>query len=195
MTYDPLHPSSNCADQGGEDLRLDQRIEQLFEVMNGVLRQSAAGAKRGLRLGTYKVVPMTGSVGMIEWVKNTRPLKVSHALSWFLIAVPVLRVVHGMLQSILETGIALKVNRLEFDLLHDDRSPNQVRNRELMQKYGGSRELCAAVAGLCFNFPGSVCACVERSSQRQVRHRHGDIPERVPGGEAIRSGAAVPALV
>lgn len=65
----------NCW-QGGEDLRLDQRIEQLFEVMNGILRESAAGAKRGLKLCTYKVIPMTGNVGMIEWVKNTRPLKV-----------------------------------------------------------------------------------------------------------------------
>ncbi len=80
----PNHPFArkprafeSLSSQGGEDLRLDQRIEQLFVVMNGILSQSAPTARRGLKIGTYKVIPMTGSVGMIEWVRNTRPLKVS----------------------------------------------------------------------------------------------------------------------
>ncbi|KAG1019202.1 hypothetical protein G6F26_010314 [Rhizopus arrhizus] len=38
--------------KGGEDLRLDQRIEQLF-----------------------KVIPMTTNLGLIEWVDNTKPLR------------------------------------------------------------------------------------------------------------------------
>ena len=45
--------------KGGEDLRLDQRIEQLFGIMNQILREDPACCQRGLRLRTYKVVPMT----------------------------------------------------------------------------------------------------------------------------------------
>eukprot|EP00160_Parvularia_atlantis_P021198 Unigene9084_Nuclearia_a/m.27779 Unigene9084_Nuclearia_a/g.27779 ORF Unigene9084_Nuclearia_a/g.27779 Unigene9084_Nuclearia_a/m.27779 type:complete len:1010 (+) Unigene9084_Nuclearia_a:3301-6330(+) len=56
--------------KGGEDLRLDQRIEQLFGVMNDVLRQESEATVR-----TYQVVPMTTSLGMIEWISNTRTLR------------------------------------------------------------------------------------------------------------------------
>ena len=65
-----------CA-QGGEDLRLDQRIQQLFGIMNGVFKATPATTQRGLSVGTYSVVPMTSRVGMIEWVGNTLPIKVA----------------------------------------------------------------------------------------------------------------------
>ncbi|XP_055346029.1 DNA-dependent protein kinase catalytic subunit-like isoform X2 [Paramacrobiotus metropolitanus] len=61
--------------KGGEDLRLDQRIEQLFELMNRVFEQDADCWKRNLKITTYKVVPMTTQVGLIEWVPNTTSLK------------------------------------------------------------------------------------------------------------------------
>lgn len=61
--------------KGGEDLRLDQRIEQLFEIMNGVFKASPKTARGGLSLQTYAVVPMTPTVGIIEWVDNTATLK------------------------------------------------------------------------------------------------------------------------
>ena len=43
----------------GEDLRMDQRIEQLYGIMNGILGQDAACSQRGLTLTTYQVIPMT----------------------------------------------------------------------------------------------------------------------------------------
>ncbi|XP_055968392.1 DNA-dependent protein kinase catalytic subunit [Sorex fumeus] len=61
--------------KGGEDLRQDQRIEQLFEVMNAILSQDAACGQRNLRLKTYRVVPMTSRLGLIEWIENTLTLK------------------------------------------------------------------------------------------------------------------------
>jgi len=61
--------------KGGEDLRLDQRIEQLFEAMNVCLRHDAKCAKRNFAVRTYQVVPMTARVGVLEWVPNTIPLK------------------------------------------------------------------------------------------------------------------------
>ena len=45
--------------KGGEDLRQDQRIEQLFGIMNQVLSEDANCKQRKLTLRTYQVVPMT----------------------------------------------------------------------------------------------------------------------------------------
>jgi DNA-dependent protein kinase catalytic subunit len=45
--------------KAGEDLRQDQRIEQLFEQMNGILATDMECRKRSLRLRTYKVIPLT----------------------------------------------------------------------------------------------------------------------------------------
>ncbi|XP_040828526.1 DNA-dependent protein kinase catalytic subunit [Ochotona curzoniae] len=61
--------------KGGEDLRQDQRLEQLFEVMNIILARDAACSQRGLQLRTYRVVPMTSRLGLIEWIENTCTLK------------------------------------------------------------------------------------------------------------------------
>lgn len=44
--------------KGGEDLRQDQRIEQLFSVMNIVLSHDTACTHRGLQLRTYQVIPI-----------------------------------------------------------------------------------------------------------------------------------------
>ncbi|KAM4865347.1 DNA-dependent protein kinase catalytic subunit [Thomomys bottae] len=61
--------------KGGEDLRQDQRIEQLFHVMNVILSQDAACSQRNMQLKTYRVVPMTSRLGVIEWMENTLTLK------------------------------------------------------------------------------------------------------------------------
>ncbi|XP_044280098.1 DNA-dependent protein kinase catalytic subunit isoform X2 [Varanus komodoensis] len=61
--------------KGGEDLRQDQRIEQLFDVMNIVLLRDAACSQRNMQLKTYQVIPMTTRIGLIEWLENTCTLK------------------------------------------------------------------------------------------------------------------------
>jgi len=45
--------------KGGEDLRQDQRIEQLFSLMNQVFAEDATCRQRKLNLRTYQVIPMT----------------------------------------------------------------------------------------------------------------------------------------
>src|SRR5687767_5246898 len=40
--------------KGGEDLRLDQRVQQLFGIMNEIFAHDAAAAKRSLRIQTYR---------------------------------------------------------------------------------------------------------------------------------------------
>lgn len=61
--------------KGGEDLRQDQRIEQMFSIMNDLLQSDPQCARRKLNLRTYQVVPMTKKVGILEWVNDTVPLK------------------------------------------------------------------------------------------------------------------------
>ncbi|CAG8455683.1 16904_t:CDS:10, partial [Cetraspora pellucida] len=61
--------------KGGEDLRLDQRVQQLFTVMNELMRKDYFCSQRKIELITYKVVPITGSLGIIEWINDTKPLR------------------------------------------------------------------------------------------------------------------------
>ncbi|XP_030070017.1 DNA-dependent protein kinase catalytic subunit [Microcaecilia unicolor] len=61
--------------KGGEDLRQDQRIQQLFDVMNIILSQDAACSQRNMQIKTYQVIPMTTRLGLIEWLEATNTLK------------------------------------------------------------------------------------------------------------------------
>ncbi|ORX51884.1 hypothetical protein DM01DRAFT_1063713 [Hesseltinella vesiculosa] len=61
--------------KGGEDLRLDQRIQQLFGVMNELVRKEPYSTQHQVRLKTYNVIPMSTNVGIIEWVNDTKPLR------------------------------------------------------------------------------------------------------------------------
>ena len=56
----------------GEDLRMDQRVEQTFATMNEILATNAATQRRQLALRTYQVVPMTSTLGMLEWVNSKK---------------------------------------------------------------------------------------------------------------------------
>ena len=79
----PKRLTFHCSDQterrflvkGGEDLRLDQRVQQLMSAMNATLDASAPCAARGLRMRTYAVAPLSTSVGLLEWMDGTETLK------------------------------------------------------------------------------------------------------------------------
>ncbi|XP_064478548.1 DNA-dependent protein kinase catalytic subunit-like [Ornithodoros turicata] len=59
----------------GEDLRQDDRIERLFQVMNRAFAADPICRAKRLHLVTYKVVPLTTRVGLIEWLSNTVVLR------------------------------------------------------------------------------------------------------------------------
>lgn len=61
--------------KGGEDLRQDQRVQQLFRVINSVLAADGQCAARGLGMRTYAVLPLNDRVGLIEWVNGTNTLQ------------------------------------------------------------------------------------------------------------------------
>lgn len=61
--------------QGGEELRIDQRVQQLFNVMNGLLSHSVTGNTKNPAVCTYDVIPMSPTLGLLAFVDGTRPLE------------------------------------------------------------------------------------------------------------------------
>ena len=59
---------------GNDDLRQDSIMEQVFEQVSSLLRTQRATRQRNLSIRTYKVLPLTATTGIIEFVPNTIPL-------------------------------------------------------------------------------------------------------------------------
>ncbi|KAA8892921.1 hypothetical protein FN846DRAFT_923968 [Sphaerosporella brunnea] len=59
---------------GQDDLRQDAIMEQVFEQVSGLLQKGRITGQRNLNIRTYKVIPLTTSSGIIEFVPNTTPL-------------------------------------------------------------------------------------------------------------------------
>lgn len=59
---------------GNDDLRQDSIMEQVFEQVSSLLRTQRETRQRNLGIRTYKVLPLTASAGIIEFVPNTIPL-------------------------------------------------------------------------------------------------------------------------
>ncbi|VEN60084.1 unnamed protein product [Callosobruchus maculatus] len=58
----------------GEDIRQDQRIEQLFGLMNHIFSVDMICSNRRFEIMTYQVIPLTSALGMIQWKSNTESL-------------------------------------------------------------------------------------------------------------------------
>ncbi|EKM50032.1 uncharacterized protein PHACADRAFT_153321 [Phanerochaete carnosa HHB-10118-sp] len=61
--------------EGGDDLRQDAVMEQVFDLVNVVLRHDRQTLRRKLRIRGYKVIPLASQAGVLEFVQNTQPLK------------------------------------------------------------------------------------------------------------------------
>ena len=59
---------------GNDDLRQDSIMEQVFEQVSNLLGAQRATRQRNLSIRTYKVLPLTATSGIIEFVSNTLPL-------------------------------------------------------------------------------------------------------------------------
>ncbi|KAL8930642.1 MAG: hypothetical protein Q9208_000513 [Pyrenodesmia sp. 3 TL-2023] len=59
---------------GNDDLRQDAIMEQVFEQVSNLLQAQRATRQRNLGIRTYKVLPLTATSGIIEFVQNTIPL-------------------------------------------------------------------------------------------------------------------------
>lgn len=57
---------------GNEDLRGDERIMQLFGLINTLLNHQSEAFGRNLHLLPYEVIPLSPSAGLLSWVSNTQ---------------------------------------------------------------------------------------------------------------------------
>jgi len=56
--------------KGHEDLRQDERVMQLFGLINACLNNDSATNNRGLEIVRYSVMPLSNNSGVIGWVQN-----------------------------------------------------------------------------------------------------------------------------
>ncbi|KAG6909024.1 hypothetical protein DXG01_002297 [Tephrocybe rancida] len=61
--------------RGQDDLRQDAVMEQVFDLVNGILGRDRETRRRLLNVRDYKVVPLDIQAGVLEFVENTQPLK------------------------------------------------------------------------------------------------------------------------
>ncbi|KAL8900186.1 MAG: hypothetical protein Q9207_005812 [Kuettlingeria erythrocarpa] len=59
---------------GNDDLRQDAIMEQVFEQVSNLLQAQRETRQRHLGIRTYKVLPLTATSGILEFVPNTIPL-------------------------------------------------------------------------------------------------------------------------
>ncbi|KAF9240715.1 hypothetical protein BU15DRAFT_87599 [Melanogaster broomeanus] len=60
---------------GNDDLRQDAVMEQVFDLVNVVLRYDRETKKRTLKVRGYTVLPLATQAGVLEFVENTVPLQ------------------------------------------------------------------------------------------------------------------------
>ncbi|XP_047315173.1 serine/threonine-protein kinase TOR isoform X1 [Impatiens glandulifera] len=56
--------------KGHEDLRQDERVMQLFGLVNTLLRNSRKTSEKDLSIERYSVIPLSPNIGLIGWVPN-----------------------------------------------------------------------------------------------------------------------------
>ncbi|KAG5464132.1 hypothetical protein LSCM1_00312 [Leishmania martiniquensis] len=61
--------------KGGEGLRRDQRIQEVFTLANMCLLLSPCSRPSALMIRTYAVIPVSPFVGLVGWVPKTAPLQ------------------------------------------------------------------------------------------------------------------------
>lgn len=60
--------------EGGDDIRQDAVMEQVFALVNVVLRHDRETKRRKLHFRDYKVIPLAPQAGVLQFVENTTPL-------------------------------------------------------------------------------------------------------------------------
>lgn len=61
--------------KGHEDLRQDERVMQLFSLVNRLLNNKPETEKKDLTITTYSVIPLSTNTGLIGWVQNSDTLQ------------------------------------------------------------------------------------------------------------------------
>ena len=56
--------------KGHEDLRQDERVMQIFGLVNNLLLRNHETARRDLAIQRYNVIPLSQNSGLLEWLLN-----------------------------------------------------------------------------------------------------------------------------
>jgi FKBP12-rapamycin complex-associated protein len=62
--------------KGHEDLRQDERVMQVFGLVNTLLSIDTNSFKRRLHIQRYPVIPLAPNAGLLGWVPDIDPLHV-----------------------------------------------------------------------------------------------------------------------
>jgi len=68
------HTAYNFLLKGREDLRLDERVMQLFKLVNANLNKDVRTRKNELSIHRYSVIPLSPRSGLITWVSHSDTL-------------------------------------------------------------------------------------------------------------------------
>ena len=64
--------------KGKEDLRLDERVMQLFDLLNSLINLNTTLRKKNLEVIRYNIIPMTNehghNGGLIRWIEDSEPV-------------------------------------------------------------------------------------------------------------------------
>lgn len=60
--------------KGHEDMRQDERVMQLFGLVNTLLSIDPQTSKKDLSIMRYSVIPLSQNTGLVGWVPNTDTL-------------------------------------------------------------------------------------------------------------------------
>ena len=61
--------------KAGEDIRLDQRIEELFDILNRIMKENSYCERKQLKIPRFEVTPMKKMLGVFEWIDQSQTLK------------------------------------------------------------------------------------------------------------------------
>ncbi|XP_066914478.1 serine/threonine-protein kinase ATR-like isoform X3 [Clytia hemisphaerica] len=99
-----------------DDLRKDCRLMEFNSLVNKFLLQDSECRRRQLHIRTYAVIPLNEECGLLEWVPNTKGLRI-------------------ILQDIYrEKGISYRVHDLKQIYDHMTREPQKARKCEIFVK-------------------------------------------------------------
>lgn len=59
----------------GADLRCDEKMQRIFKLMNETMLNSIKCKKRNLSIYTYSVVPLSKSMGLVQWISESKSVK------------------------------------------------------------------------------------------------------------------------
>ncbi len=60
--------------KGRDDMRQDAVMQQMFSMVNVLLKENPETRKRRLNIKGYKIIPMTPAAGLLEWVMDSMPI-------------------------------------------------------------------------------------------------------------------------